>query len=168
MIPEEDWSEDIQAAWQSSREFLEDTAQLNFLKQDFLVLKFPSASDLFWGGFLTQVPEEDLVSGIPVMGMAHEPLGFVSGEFKGSHLIWALVAKQTFATLSVCRWLSYLLWDGFDIFCGPRNLAYIFCPVACAATLSKSTPQRLLNFVYFNESVLARHWSYTGCGVSLG
>ena len=60
VMSEEDWSEEIQAAWQSSRELLEDAVQLNFRKQDFRVVMFPDASDLFWGGFLTQVPEEDL------------------------------------------------------------------------------------------------------------
>ena len=40
------------------------------------MLMFPGASDLFSGGFLTQVPEEDLVSGIPVVvDMVHEPSG---------------------------------------------------------------------------------------------
>ena len=47
VISEEDWSEEIQAAWQSSRELLEDAVQLNFRKQDFRVLMFPYASDLF-------------------------------------------------------------------------------------------------------------------------
>ena len=50
-------------------------------------------------------------------------LGFVSGGFKGSQLNWAVVDKEAFAILSVCRRLSYLLWDGFDIFCDHRNLA---------------------------------------------
>ena len=159
VISEEDWSEEIQAAWQSSRELLEDAVQLNFRKQDFRVLMFPDASDLFWGGFLTQVPEEDLVSGIPVVDMAHEPLGIVSGGFKGSQLNWAVVDKEAFAILSVCRRLSYLLWDGFDIFCDHRNLANIFSPVACAATLSKLTSQRLLSLRTFMSefSYVIRH-----------
>ena len=143
---EENWSEEIQAAWQSSRELLEDAVQLNFRKQVFRVLMYPDASDLFWGGFLTQVPEKNLVSGIPVVEMAHEPLGFVSGGFKGSQLDRAVVDKEACAMLSVYRRLSYLLWDGFDIFCNQRTLAYIFSPVACAATLSKSTSQRPLNW----------------------
>ena len=149
VISEVDWSEEIQAAWQSSREWLEDAVQLNFRKQDFRVLMFPDASDLFWGGFLTQVPEEDLVSGIPVVDMSHEPLGFVSEGFKGSQLHWAVVDKEAFTILSVCRRLSYLLWDGFNIFCDHRSLAYIFSTVTCAAPLSKSTSQRLLNWRTF-------------------
>ena len=36
------------------------------------------------GNSLTQASEEDLVSEIPAMDMAHEPLDFVSGEFEGS------------------------------------------------------------------------------------
>ena len=121
--------------------------QLNFRKQDFRVLMFSAESDLFGGGFLTHFPEENLVSGIPVVDMAHDLLGCFSGEkFKGSQLNWAVVEdKETCAILSVCRPLSYLLWDGFGIFSDHRNLAYIFSTVACAATLSKSTSQRLLN-----------------------
>ena len=149
VISEVDWSETTQAAWQSSRELLEDAVQLNFRRQDFRVLMFPDSSDLFCGGFLTQSPVEDLVSGIPVVYMAHEPLGFVSGGFKGSQLNWYVVGKEACAILSVCRRLSYLLWDGSDSFGNHRNLAYIFSPVACAATLSKSTSRRLLNWRTF-------------------
>ena len=87
VIPEEDWLEEIQTAWQSSRELLEDTVQLNFRKQDFRVLLFPDASDLFYGGCLTQVPEEDLVSGIPVVDMPYEPLGLSAEGSKGLSLI---------------------------------------------------------------------------------
>ena len=86
VISEEDWSEEIQAAWQSSRELLEDAVQLNFYKQDFHVLMIPNASNLSWGGFLAHVPEENLVSGITVVDMAHKSLGSVSGELKGSQL----------------------------------------------------------------------------------
>ena len=55
--------------------------------------------------------------------MAHEPLGFVSGEFEGSQLSWVVVDKEPCAILSVYQRLSYLLWDGFDASCGHRNLA---------------------------------------------
>ena len=61
MISEEDWSEGIQATWQSSRVLLEDAVRLNVCKRDFRVLIFSSASKLFWGGVLMQVPEEYLV-----------------------------------------------------------------------------------------------------------
>ena len=41
--------------------------------------------------------------------------GFISGGLKGSHLNWAVADKEVCAILSVCRRLSYLVWDGFDI-----------------------------------------------------
>ena len=44
-----------------SCEVLQYAVQLNFCKQNFSVLMFSDASDLFWGSFLTQVPEEDLL-----------------------------------------------------------------------------------------------------------
>ena len=112
VISEEHWSEEIQAAWQSSRKLLEDAVQLNFGKQGFCVIMFLDATDRFWGGFLAQVPEEDLVSGIPVVNMTHMNLwGFASRRFKGSQLDWTVVDKEACAILSVCRRLSYLLWD---------------------------------------------------------
>ena len=111
------------------------------------MLMFLDASDLFWGGFLTQVPEEDLVSGIPVVDMAHEPLGFVSWGFKGPQLNWTVVDKEVL--LSMRGQLSYLLCDGFDLFCDHRYLTYISSSVACAATPSKSTSRRLLNWRTF-------------------
>ena len=55
MISEEDWSEEDQAAWQSSHELFKDAVQLNFRKQDFRVLIFTDASGLFGEGFLTKV-----------------------------------------------------------------------------------------------------------------
>ena len=136
VIWEEDWSKEIQAAGQSSHELLEDAVQITFRKQDFRVL-----------------PEEDMGSGIPVVDVSHEPLSFVSEECKGSQLNWVVVDKEACAILSVCWRLSYVLWDGFDIFCDRHNLAYIISPVACAATLSKWTSQRLLNWHTFVSEV---------------
>ena len=51
------------------------------------------------------------MSGIPVVDMAHEPLGLVSGEFKESQLKSSVVEKEACSILSVWRQLSYLLCD---------------------------------------------------------
>ena len=55
---------------------------------------FPDASDEQWGSFLTQVPQMELDRGVPVEDMTHEPLGFLSGIFKGSQLGWVTVDKE--------------------------------------------------------------------------
>ena len=139
--------EKIQAAWQRSHKLLEDAVQITFRKQDFCVLLFPDASALFWGGFLTQVPVEDPLSGIQVVDVAPKPLGFVSGEFKGCKLNWAVLDKKPCDILCMCHRLSIVLaMERIQYFCDHRKLAYIFNPVACTATLSKSTSQRLLNW----------------------
>ena len=116
VISEENWSEEIQVARQSSRVLLNDAVQLDFRKQNLRVLFVSDASDLFGVGFLAQVPEEDLMSGFLVLDMVHESLVFVSGGFTASQLNWDVVNKEACAILSVCRRLSYLLGDGFDIF----------------------------------------------------
>ena len=52
------------------------------------------ASDLHWGSFFTQVPVTEFQSGMALENMSHEPLGFLSGSFKGSQLRWATVDKE--------------------------------------------------------------------------
>lgn len=63
----------------------------------------PDASDEHWGSFLTQVPQEELNRGIPVGDMAHEPLRFLSGAFKGSQQRWATVDKEGFAMVNTFK-----------------------------------------------------------------
>ena len=58
VMSEANWSQDIQGAWQMSREFLKNVVELNFRKQEFPVLMLPGTSDVFWGGSLTQFPKE--------------------------------------------------------------------------------------------------------------
>ena len=53
-------------------------------KPGWAVLMFPDASDEHRGIFLTQVPQGELDGGVPVEDITHEPLGFLSGTFKGS------------------------------------------------------------------------------------
>ena len=60
---------------------------------------FPDASDEHWGRYLTQVPQEELDRGVSVEDMTHEPLGFLSGTFKGSQQRWATVDKEGFAVV---------------------------------------------------------------------
>ena len=80
---------------------------------------------------------------LQVEDMSHEPLAFLSGSFKGSHLRWATVDKEGFAIVSTFRRLEHLLWNGVHIFTDHRNLAYIFNPEACVTSVSKALAQRL-------------------------
>ena len=110
---------------------------------DYPVLMFPNASDLFWGCCFTQVLKEELVAGLSFMDRNHEPLDFLSGVFRGSQLCWPMVDKEPFVILNAFQRVLYLLWDGSNIFGSHRNLAYIFSPQSCGVTLSKTASQRL-------------------------
>lgn len=81
----------------------------------------PDASDEHWGSFLTQVPQSELDDGVAVQDMSHEPLGLLSGTFRGSQLRWATIDKEGFAIISTFRRLEYLLWGGVNIHTDHRN-----------------------------------------------
>ena len=72
---------------------------------------FLDASDEHWRSFLTQVPQEELDLSVPVEDITHEPLGFLSGTFKGSQQRWATVYKEGFAMVSTFKRLKYILWN---------------------------------------------------------
>ena len=140
----DDWTPEREAAWEVSREMLMHSEELSFWRPEACrVLMFPDASDLFWGCCLTQVPKEELVQDLGVVDMSHEPLAFLSGAFRGSQLCWPTVDKESFAILSAFQRVPYLLWEGSEIFCDHRNLAYIFSPQSCGVTLGKAASQRL-------------------------
>ena len=107
---------------------------------------FHDASDIHWGTFLTQVPEEEFRSGVALESISHEPLAFLSGSFKGSQLRWVTVDKEGFTIVNTIRRLEYLLWGGVHIFTDHRNLTYIFNPEACVTSATKAMAQRLENW----------------------
>ena len=129
-------------AWDHVRGLVMTQVQLYHPKSDRAVLMFPDASDRFSGSCVTQVPSDEMAQGLPVGEMSHEPPGFVSGAFKGSQLRWSTVDKEGFAIVSTFKRLDYLFWNGVNIYCDHRNLAYICRPAATGVT-SKAAAQRL-------------------------
>ncbi|CAN0569674.1 unnamed protein product, partial [Laminaria digitata] len=114
------------------------------------IMVFTDASDLHWGGIITQVPDEDLSvhHGDPAK-MRHEPLAFLSGSFRGSQLRWPTLDKEASAIVEVYKRAEWLLWNGAVICTDHRNLIYIFNPLTVITKLSKATSQRLLNWATF-------------------
>ena len=127
----------------------------------------PGYERSFWGCFLTQVPVAGAASGKPVEQMEHEALEFLSGAFKGSQRNCPTVDDEAFAVSSAFQRVPYLLWDGVDIFCDHRNLAYIFSPKACGVTLSKAASQRLSGWracrISYTTSLVRRITRMTCC-----
>jgi RNase H-like domain found in reverse transcriptase len=53
------------------------------------------ASDCSYAGLVTQIHEEQL--DLPIEEQDHQPLAFLSGEFKGTQLRWTVPEKEGFA-----------------------------------------------------------------------
>ena len=106
MISAGDWTSGLIGAWEAGQDLVAPAVALSHPKPGWAVLMFPDASDEHWG---TQVPQEELDRGVSVEDMTHEPLGFLSGTFKGSQQRWLTVGKKGFAVVSTSKRLGYLL-----------------------------------------------------------
>ena len=137
-----DWTSGLIGVWDAAQDLVAHTVALSHPKPRWAVLMFPRASDEHWGSFLTQVPQEELDRGVSVEDMTHEPRGFLSRTFRGSHQRWATVDNEGFAVVSTFKRLEYLFWNGVHICIDHRNLAYIFDPDACVSSVAKTTAQR--------------------------
>jgi len=116
-----DWTSELVAAWDQAQDMVAHAVTLHHPREGCAVLMFPDASDEHWGSFLTQVPQSEFESGVPVEDMD----------------------KEGFAIVSTFRRLEYLLWGGVHIHTDHRNLAYIFNPEVCVSSVPKTTAQRL-------------------------
>ena len=103
-----DWTSGLVGAWEAAQDLVAHVVALSHPKPGWAVLMFPDASDEHWGIFLTQVPQEELDRGVSVEDMTHEPLGSLSGTFKGSQQRWATVDIEGFAVVSTFKRLEYL------------------------------------------------------------
>ena len=107
------------AASSNTQDLVANAVALLHPKDGYEVLMFPDASDNHWGSLF-------LEGGVEVEKMSHEPLGFLSGTFRGSQQRRATVDKEEFAIVSTFRLLENLLCGGVHIYIDHRNLAYIF------------------------------------------
>ena len=110
-----------------------------------MVCLFTDASNDFWGAILTQVTIEDFESGASPTLWAHEPLGFLSGQFRGAQTRWGIPDKEGYAIWISCEKYAHMLIreKGFVIFTDHRNLTYIFNPAGAVATIAKPQADRL-------------------------
>jgi RNase H-like domain found in reverse transcriptase len=64
------------------------------------------ASDRFYAGLVTQIDEEQL--DLPMEEQYHQPLSFLSGEFKGAQLRWTVPEKECIAIVNTVTKVDYL------------------------------------------------------------
>jgi RNase H-like domain found in reverse transcriptase len=101
------------------------------------------ASDRFYAGLVTQIHEEQL--DLPMEEQYHQPLAFLSGEFKGAQLRWTVPEKEGFATVDTVTNVDYLLLshDEFSILPDHLNLTYIYNPLYADPTIARHVLHKL-------------------------
>jgi transposase InsO family protein len=104
---------------------------------------FTDASDLHWGGVVTQCAPEELSKS--VLEQEHQPLAFISGSFHGSQLKWPTVEQEAFAIMETCDRAVHLLQRAqpFNIFTDHRNLTFIFNPDVTIQDGRKQAAERI-------------------------
>ena len=121
-ITGEHWIRERQDSWDALLGVLREAVKLAFPERGWKVLMFPHVSDLFWGSFFTQVSPADFASETTVEEWHHEPLGFLSGVFKGSQLRLPPVEKEDLAIVRTFQRLDYLLWGEVNVYCDHCNM----------------------------------------------
>jgi hypothetical protein len=101
------------------------------------------ASDRFYAGLVIQIDEEQLY--LPMEEQDHQPLAFLSGEFKGAQLRWTVPAKEGFAIVDTVTKVDYLFLshDEFSILSDHLNLTHIYNPLSTDPTLARHAVYKL-------------------------
>jgi hypothetical protein len=78
------WGPDEQAAYKDLQAAITESMTLAFPYLDKRICVLTNASDRFYAGLMTQIDAEQL--NLPMEEQGHQPLAFLSGEFKGAQL----------------------------------------------------------------------------------
>ena len=145
------WGQKHDEVYEAIKGALRDAVTTAHLDPNKVVCLFPDASEEFWGSILTQVPVDDAASTKDIADWQHEPLGFLSGSFKGASLRWGIPDKEGFAIVESCKKFSHLLIrdGGFRIYTDHRNLKYIFNPSGVVSQVPKPQADRLERWAVF-------------------
>jgi RNase H-like domain found in reverse transcriptase len=142
---------------------------LAFPDPDKRICVLTDASDRFDAGLVTQIHEEQL--DLPTQEQDHQPLAFMSGEFKGAQLRWTVSEKEVFAIFDTVIKVDYLLLshDEFSILADLFNLTNIYNPLSADPTLARHVVHKLQRwalkmsvFSYRMEHVMGELNCWTG------
>jgi RNase H-like domain found in reverse transcriptase len=100
------WPEE-QAAFKYLQPAIMESMKMAFPDPDKRICVLTDASDRFCAGFVTQIHWEQL--DLPIEEQDHQPLAFLSGEFKGAQLRWTVPEKEGVAIVDTVTKVDYLL-----------------------------------------------------------
>jgi RNase H-like domain found in reverse transcriptase len=137
------WGLKEQAAFKDLQAAIMESMTLAFPDPDKRICVLTDASDRFYAGLVTQIDEEQL--DLPMEEQDHQPLAFLSGEFKGAQLRWTVPEKEGFAIVDTVTKMHYLLLshDEFSIISDHLNLTYIYNPLSGDLPLARHVVHKL-------------------------
>ena len=117
---------------------------------------YTDASDRYWAAVVTQCEPSELSK--PVAEQIHQPLAFLSGEFKGPQFGWTTYEKEGFAVAETFHRLDYMLMCEQDIriFTDHRNLLFVFAPSTLEPTLGRHKVLKVLRWAVFLSQFMYR------------
>jgi RNase H-like domain found in reverse transcriptase len=137
------WGPEEQAAFKDLQAAIMISMTLAFPDPDKRIYVMTDASDRFYAGLAAQIDEEQLE--LPMEEQDHQPLAFLSGEFKSEQLRWTVPEKEGFAIVDTVTKVDYLLLshDEFSILSDHLNLTYIYNPLSADPTLARHVVHKL-------------------------
>ncbi|KAF0709138.1 hypothetical protein AaE_012961, partial [Aphanomyces astaci] len=134
------WNVEDVACLASCKDALGRVVTLAHPKLERLICVFADASDMHWGGIVTQIPHDQVDREFDAQG--NEPLIFL--------ILWrgatrAIVEKEAFTIEECLKRADYLLHkpDGFALLTNHANLEFVFNPASVNAAIQKYTAAKL-------------------------
>jgi hypothetical protein len=137
------WGPEKQAAFKYLQAAIMESMTLAFPDPDNRICVLTDVSDRFYAGLVTQIDEEQLY--LPMEVQDHQPLAFLSGEFKGAQLRWTVPEKEGFAIVDTMTKVDYLLLrhGEFSILSDHLNLTYIYNTLSADPTFARHVVHKL-------------------------
>jgi hypothetical protein len=125
------WGPEEQVTFKDLQAAIMESMTLAFPNPDKRICVLTNASDSFYAGLVTQIQEEQL--DLSMAEQDHQPLAFLSSEFKGEQLRWTLPEKEDSAIVDTGTKVDYVLLshDEFSILSDHLNLTYIYKSSLC-------------------------------------
>jgi RNase H-like domain found in reverse transcriptase len=141
------WAQEHELAFQAVKEQLMSAVKVAHPRDGYLTNVFTDASETHWSSITTQVPMED--SSLPFREHRHQPLAFLSGEFKDASFNWSTAEKEAFPIVQAFERLDYILAGKTnELHTDHRNLIYIFDPHGSNPSVSRHVARKLMRWAY--------------------
>ena len=107
-LDELNWTKEHEQCFKSMKNELHLSATLAHIDPQKHRCLFTDASEKHWACVLTQIPQEEEDKNLPFHQQRHEPLSFISGNFKNSALRWCICDKEAYAIIAATTRLHYM------------------------------------------------------------